>query len=199
MVKLVNQTSFSSVMKQKNISLFAATDIRVLFGLSQTAAVQLLHRYAKRKFIIRLKRGLYTLADMALPELFIAGKLYSPSYISRELALSYHRVIPETVYEITSVTSKATRRFEKLGKIFSYRTVKKAAFTGYSAEKQKGFSFYIADPEKALVDTHYFRLLDGVQPLSRFRKELIHPAKALQYAALFGNEKLTGMIKTILQ
>lgn len=199
MVKLVNQTKFAAKIKEKKLPVFSIGDIRGLFGLSQSAAVKLLHRYAANGFIVRLKRGIYTLADNLPSEFFFAGKLYEPSYISREFALSYHRVIPETVYEITSVTPKATRRFEKLGKVYSYRKIKKAAFTGYTIEKQRGLSFRIADPEKAFVDTNYFRMLDGLKPLSRFNKEKINSAKALRYALLFGSEKLISIIKTTLR
>lgn len=199
MVKLVNQTKFSAKIKEKKLPVFSIGDICGLFGLSQSAAVKLLHRYAASGFTVRLKRGIYALADNLPPELFVAGKLYEPSYISREFALSYHRVIPETVYEITSVTPKATRRFEKLGKIYSYRKIKKIAFTGYTIEKQRGLGFRIADPEKAFVDANYFRMLDGLEPLSRFNKERINPAKALRYASLFGSEKLISIIKTTLR
>ncbi len=199
MVKLVNQTKFATAIKDKKLPVFSATDIRGLFGLSQSAAVKILHRYATGGFIIRLKRGIYTLADNLPPEPFLANKLYEPSYISREFALSYHRIIPETVYEITSVTSKATRRFEKLGKIFSYRKIKKVAFAGYEVAKQNDISFKIADVEKAFVDTNYYRLLDKLEPISRFNKKKINFSKALQYAYLLGNEKLIGIIKTTLQ
>ena len=199
MVKLVNQTIFAAKIKDKKLPVFTAADIRTLFGLSPGAAVKLLHRYASRKFIVRIKRGLYTLADAPMSDLFIAGKLYEPSYISREFALSYHRVIPETVYEITSVTPKATRRFEKLGKVYSYRKIKKTAFAGYEIAKQNGLSFRIADPEKAFVDANYFRLLDGLKPLSRYNKEKVNAAKALRYAYLFDNQKFVSVIKTTLQ
>ena len=199
MVKLVNQTTFAAKIKEKKLSVFTAADIRALFGLSRGATVKLLHRYAAKRFVARLKRGLYALADTLPPELFVAGKLYEPSYVSREFALSYHRVIPETVYEITSGTPKATRRFERLGKIFSYRKIKKAAFTGYIIEKQRGFGFRIADAEKAFVDANYFRLLDGLKPISRYDKEKINPAKALRYALIFGNQKLISIIKTTLK
>ena len=199
MVKLVNQTIFAAKIKDKRLPVFTAADIRAIFGLSAGATVKLLHRYASRKFVVRIKRGLYTLADTPTSELFIAGKLYEPSYISREFALSYHRVIPETVYEITSVTPKATRRFEKLGKIYSYRKIKKTAFAGYEIAKQNGLSFRIADPEKAFVDANYFRLRDRLKPLSRYNKEKINPAKAVRYASLFNNQKFISIIKTTLK
>jgi predicted transcriptional regulator of viral defense system len=199
MAKLVNWYEFNKRLKDKKILLFSATEIQRLFGVSKVAAGFLLHRYTARGYLARVKRGLYVFPDALPPELFLANKIYEPSYVSLELALSYYRVIPENVYEITSITTKATRRFEKLGKIYSYRRIKKTAFTGYTIEKQKGFSFQIADPEKAFVDCNYFRMLDDLKPLSRYDKEKINPAKALDYASLLGNKKLVSIIKRTLQ
>ena len=199
MAKLVNWYEFNRKFKDKRVLLFSATDVRRLFGVSKVAASFLLHRYTTKGYIVRVKRGLYAFPDSLPPDLFLANNIYEPSYVSLEFALSYHRVIPENVYEITSVTTKATRRFEKLGKVYSYRRIKKSAFAGYTTEKQKGFSFQIADPEKAFVDTNYFRILDNLKPISRFDKDKINAAKAFRYAALFRNEKLISIIKTTLK
>jgi len=199
MVKLVNQTIFAAKIREKKLPIFTAIDIRTLFGVSAVAASALFHRYKRRGFILQLKRGLYVFPDTLPPDVYIASKLYGPSYISLEFALSYHGVIPETVYEITSVTTKATRRFKTLGKIFSYRKIKKTAYTGYAIQKQNGMSFYIADAEKAFVDANYLRLMNGQKPISRFNKDKINPGKALKYASLFGNSKLIGIIKTTLK
>jgi len=199
MVKLVNQTIFASKIKEKKLLIFTAAEIRALFGVSAVAAVGLLHRYKKQGFIRQLKRGLYVFPNTLPPDVYLANKLYSPSYISLEFALSYYGVIPETVYEITSVTTKATRRFQTLGKIFSYRKIKKSAYTGYAIQKQNGFGFYMADAEKAFVDANYLRLLNKQKPLARFNKDKINSAKTLGYALLFGNKKLVSIIKTTLK
>jgi predicted transcriptional regulator of viral defense system len=199
MAKLVNQTRFVSTIKQKNISIFSVHDVRALFGVSAVAAASLLHRYKRRGFIVQIKRGLYVFPDAVPSDVLVANRLYSPSYVSLEFALSYHGVIPETVYEITSVTTKATRRFETLGKIFSYRTIKKAAYTGYDIHKQRDMGFAIADAEKAFVDANYLRLKRAQKPISRFHKEKVNATKALRYASLFDNEKLLSIIKTTLQ
>lgn len=199
MVKLVNWYKFEHGIKDKRLLLFSNIDVQRIFGTTPGATIKLLHRYFKKGFIARVKRGIYSLSDVVPPEFLVANKIYEPSYISLEFALSYHRVIPETVYEITSVSTKATQKFETLGKIFSYRKIKKSAFTGYSIEKQKGLSFRIAYPEKAFVDYNYFRLLGGKKPLTRFNKEKIDANKALRYAGLFKNQKLVGIIKTTLR
>ncbi len=199
MAKLMNWNRFERTLKDKRLLLFSVMDIRRLFGVTQVAATFLVHRYSKKGFIVRAKRGLYLFPDALPPDPLIANKMYQPSYLSLEFALSYHRVIPETVYEMTSVTTKSTRRFETLGKIYSYRSVTRAAFTGYRIEKQKGSGFLIADPEKAFVDANYFRIFDGLDPLSRFDREKISPEKALRYARLFNDSKLLNILERVFK
>jgi len=198
MAKLVNQTDFVAKLKARKIALFSKRDVQTLLGVSPVSATFLLHRYTKRGIVVRLRRSIYALPDALPPDLHIANKLYGPSYVSREFALSFHRVIPETVYEITSVTPKATRKFEALGKLYTYRRIKKQAFTGYTIEHQQNFTFRIADAEKAFVDALYFRVLYGQKPMSRFDKKKIDPAKALKYAKLFGNRRLVAILKQTL-
>ena len=199
MAKLVNQTVFAAKIKGKKLYLFGANDIRALFGLSDVATASLLHRYKKQGFVLQVKRGFYVFPDVLPPDVYVANKLYSPSYVSLEFALSYHGVIPETVYEITSVTTKTTRQFETLGKVFSYRKIKTTAYTGYEIQKQQGLSFYIADAEKAFVYANYLRLKNKEKPISRFNKEKINSEKSLRYAKLFNNAKLIGIIKSTLR
>jgi len=199
MAKLVNWYLFESKLKEKGLVIFSPLDVRRIFGVSKVAATFLIHRYTKKGFTKRLKRGIYTLYDTSVPDIYLANKLYEPSYVSLEFALSFHRVIPETVYEITSVSTKPTRQFKALGKMFSYHRIKKEAFTGYAVYRQRDISALIAEPEKAFVDLTYLRLRKRKKLLSRFDKEKINPAKALRYAKLFDNEKLSSVIKTTLR
>lgn len=190
---------FERQIKKKNIRIFSPLDVQRFLDRSRVAVTFLLHRLKKQGYVESIKRGLYKLSGEQISDLYLANKLYEPSYISLEFALSYHSVIPETVYEITSVTPKATRRFEALGKIYSYRKIKQAAFTGYTIKKQRGFSFQIADAEKAFVDLTYFRIINKRKPVSRFAKEKINLPQAIRYARLFDNNKLLGIIKTTLK
>jgi predicted transcriptional regulator of viral defense system len=199
MAKLVNWYIFEQKLKEKSQIIFSPLDIMRIFGISKVAATFLVHRYTKKGFTKRLKKGLYTLYDTSVPDIYLANKLCEPSYVSLEFALAFHRVIPETVYEITSVTTKPTKQFNTLGKIFSYHHIKKEAFTGYIVYRQRDISTLIADPEKAFVDLTYLRLRKRNKLLSRFDKKKISPAKALEYAKLFSNEKLIGVITRSLR
>jgi len=199
MVKLVNWHKFDKEIKGKKLYLFGHREIMRLFGLSQPTATKLLHRYYQKRFITRLKRDMYTISDFNVPELYLANRLYAPSYISLEFALSYHRVIPENVYEITSVTTKATRRFRALGKNFSYRKIKREAFAGYASVRRNNITFLIAEPEKAFVDLLYFRLRRRQKPITRFSKEKLNRARAIRYAKSFNSDKLVSIISTSLR
>lgn len=71
-----------------------------------------------------VKRGIY-LAGPSLglnqPEPFlIANHLLGPSYVSLDAALAYHGLIPEQVFEVSSVTTKSTRKFNTSVGVYSY-------------------------------------------------------------------------------
>lgn len=74
--------------------------------------------------LISVRRGLYITGpetDLPAPEPFlIANHLRGPSYVSLETALSYWGLIPERVYEISSVTIKSSRTYSSEAGRFSY-------------------------------------------------------------------------------
>lgn len=121
---------------------------------------KMVHRWKKKEWLYPLKKGLYELIypkDFNIPDMYIANKLYSPSYVSLETALSNYSIIPEVSMAVTSITTKPTRKFNNKHGLFTYRTVKPYAFVGYYVEKHGTFSILIAEPEKALVDYLYFK------------------------------------------
>jgi predicted transcriptional regulator of viral defense system len=121
---------------------------------------RLIYAWKDKGWIYALKRGLYELTypkDFVIPDMYIANRLYSPSYISLETALSNYSIIPEVSMAVTSIATKPTRRFKNKHGIFVYRTVRPGAFTGYYVERQGFFDILIAEPEKALIDYIYFK------------------------------------------
>ncbi len=119
--------------------------------------------WVKKGLVIRLKQGLYTLRDKdrrkKVTKSYLANQIYSPSYISLEYALQHYNFIPEAVYLITSVSSKKTHTFRnQLGR-FSYSHVKQEVFSDYILKKDiYDNEYYIASPEKALLDFLYLRV-----------------------------------------
>ena len=108
--------------------------------------------------LIQLKKGLYVPGvnlDLTSPELFvIANHLWGPSYISLESAMSYWGLIPERVYEVSSITLKPSKKYQTPMGRFSYRYMPFPyySFGTLSVELCPGQVAIIATPEKALCD-----------------------------------------------
>lgn len=87
----------------------------------------------------------------------IANVLLGPSYISLDFALWFHGLIPESVHEVISITTKRTKSFETFFGVFSYQQIKKELFNiGLDIKNSKSCNFIIAGKEKALCDKVYF-------------------------------------------
>ncbi|HAF95899.1 MAG: hypothetical protein A2X34_07075 [Elusimicrobia bacterium GWC2_51_8] len=138
---------------------FTGREFRQITGTGAVSAKFLLIRYTRRALLCRLKRGLYAVKTRMPSKWSIAARLYKPSYISLASALSYYGFIPESVYTVTSVTTRSTREFEADGVNYIYRTIKREAFGGYRGVEINGESVLIAEKEKALADCFYFVFL----------------------------------------
>lgn len=161
--------------------------------------------WVKKGYIVRLKRGLYKLADVDIPDFVIAHKLYEPSYVSLETALSIYNVIPEVTPAVCSVTSKVSRKFKVGGDIFLYKNLRQKAFTGYRLTRIGDFEYFLAEPEKALVDYLYLNFVrKGVLKINfnqeRFDKASIRRMsikKISRYAGLINNKKLYQLTESL--
>lgn len=194
MVAKLNPVKVQKILKEKHLNLFTPWDFQGIFGVSYHAARQFLRRYAKKGFIVKLRAGLYALEDRSPSHYTIANRLYQPSYVSLNKALSWHNLIPEIVYTITSVTTKASREFTTPKGVFSYQKIKRSAFTGYSLKQIEGQGVLLADPEKALADYLYFVDLKKVSLNDRLKMRTINKNKLLHYVHLF---KRPGMLKLV--
>lgn len=117
-----------------------------------------INELVKQDVLTSIKRGLYMPgpnSHLKQPDPFlIANHLWGPSYISLESALSYWGMIPERVYEISSITLKPTKIFKTAIGRFNYLHAKAPYYTfgiqsiALSAKQM----VMIASPEKALID-----------------------------------------------
>lgn len=141
--------------KLKDFVIFSLMDIRKIEPAFYRPR---LNEWQEKGYIKKLRRGYYMFSDLPLNEkvlFLIANKLYTPSYVSFETALSYYGLIPEGVYSITSASSKKTTHFKTPIVEFSYRRVKQDHFFGYKLEEQMRQQYKIAEMEKAVLDYLY--------------------------------------------
>ncbi len=117
-----------------------------------------IHSLLKEGTLQSVKKGLYIggpLLKAGKPEPFLlANHISGPSYVSLDSALSWHGLIPERVYEISSATTKASRKFTTPVGVFSYTRLPLPYYAfGIQRVQLSGDQYaLIASPEKALTD-----------------------------------------------
>lgn len=199
--------AFLTVIRKNKLYIFSADEMSKYFpGSSSRTSQNQLQSWAQKGLMIRLKRGLYQIrfaeGGPELPDLYVANRLYEPSYVSLETMLSFYSLIPEVAAGVTSVTTRQTKYFRnKLGG-FKYSSCKTEAFGGYRIMLYEGFKVYVAEPEKALVDFVYFKRRSGQKidlEGERFDQERLRKLswrKVFHYAGLY-NKKTLAAVKRI--
>lgn len=184
-------------LQAKGVRLFSPSEFQRVFGASLRAAQEFIKDHCDDLFF-KVRNGLYALRIDTPADEIIANRLYAPSYISFEYALSRHGIIPESVYTITSATTRVTRKFVVNDKSFTYSHIKKQAYRGYITEQIGGMTVLMAEPEKALVDYLYFVNLKRKTLNERLAIRKLKKKFVLEYAKLFSRKSLIKLVKEIL-
>jgi len=141
--------------------IFSIDDISKLLSINKESAKVTANRYVQSKQLIRLKRNFYITPTkferLGEEEYFkIANMLQVPSYISLTTALSYYNISTQQMQGIIeSVALKRTKNVNVENMEFRFLLIKKVLYSDFTLEKH----FFIAAPEKALVDAVYLSSL----------------------------------------
>lgn len=161
---------------------------------------QRLSEWQRKGYVIKLIKGFYIFSDLPINELtlfILANRVYDPSYVSLEMALSIHGVIPEGVYSVTSITSLRTKKITTPVGNFLYRHLPPEMMFGYELQSFDGHIYKIASIEKAILDYLYFnpkindsKALEGVRFVAVELKEKINTDVFTKYLKAFSNKSL---------
>jgi len=160
--------------------LFTQADVATLLEGTDFSRHGLIKRAISAGEILNIRRGLYCLAPefqkKPISVYALAERIYGPSYISMESALSHHGWIPEAVYACTCASFANSREFATPLGAFSYRRVpQNAFFLGVDRCKDaNGNVFFMATAAKALADYLYMQKLNWsgmAEPIASLRIE----------------------------
>ena len=198
MTKKLNPIKVQRELIARGISMFSPLEFRRIFSVTKSAANFFINYHLKTELFVKIRNGLYMLTDYPANYYLIANRIYAPSYISFDTALSFHGIIPETIYAVTSATTKITREFKADNIRFVYHKLKKEAYTGYKAIKHSDNTILMAEPEKALADYLYFVALKkrGLH-YERLDLKKIKKANLLSYVKLFKKPEMIKLVEKI--
>ena len=164
--------SISGIKYQKELELlpyFNKNAASVLIGKKGRNLDKKIARLTKIGFLQTLKKGLYVSSayvEKVSKEQyieFVANLLKTPSYISSEYVLAKEGLIPESVFSVTSITTKTPRPFSNFLGSFLYKNIKQDFFTGYRESFWQDKIIYIATKAKALFDYFYLKKMENIE------------------------------------
>lgn len=165
--------------------------------------------WKEKGWLVELKRGIYVINDPYFIEkisnLYIANKIYFPSYISLEYALFEYELIPEKVNLVTSVSTRKTTHFKNHFGTFLYKTIKKELFFGFKEITRNNSKILFATREKALLDFLYLNLNQfkrdkHMNILKEYRFQNLGSLRMKElnsYLKRFKNKKLEEIVKCL--
>jgi len=192
---------------QTPTSVFSQPEVAVAVEGTEFSRHGLIKRALANGEVLQIRRGLYCLAPRfqkkPVSVYAVAQRVYGPSYVSMETALSAHGWIPEAVYACTCASYGNGKEFDTPLGVFSYRRVPQRTF--YTEVERRvdshGNVFFMASPVKALADYVYVHRLDweieDVSTSLRIKPEDFATATSERLNKLKGNY-MSGRVKRFL-
>ncbi len=166
---------------------FGYEEIARVLGISEASARVTASRYAQKGLLLRIKKNMYVLRERWITaekdeKFMLANLAQTPSYISLATALDFYELttqIQRNFFE--SVALKRTKRINVNGNSFRYSKITSRLYGGFKKEK----GFFIATPEKALLDAIYLMSygryaldMSAIDPKKVDEKELMRLSRA---------------------
>lgn len=148
----MNSRDFLGQISQLKKPVLTTNDLVKLTGYSKSYLKVYLFRLKQKSQIIEVERGKYALSQ---PTFVTASNLLFPSYISFLSAFSYYQLtnqMPLTIYVVASASKKSIK-LDKYKVVFVKFPSSK--IFGYHKERLMGKEVFIAEKEKAIVDSLY--------------------------------------------
>jgi len=127
-----------------------------IIGKNRDYAKLVIFRLKKEGLIFEIERNRYTLNK---DPLIVASNILWPCYISSWTALRYYNLteqLPQIIYIMTTRAKKKKEINFNNTKIIFIK-IKPKYFFGYKKETYNGFQIFIAEKEKAIIDSALFK------------------------------------------
>ena len=139
-------------MKTKR-RVFKITELSNLIKKPYNIAKVYSNRLIEKKLANKIMKGVLSFSDN---ELITATQIVEPSYISFDYSFYYYKLIQQVPSQLELVTTKKTRKISDL----KYRQISTKLFFGYNRELIDNSYVFIAEPEKAILDSIYYNQVD---------------------------------------
>lgn len=181
-------------------------NLKLLLGSNRRTLDYRISSLVKKGIFLRLKKGFYLNSNYLNKSQFkkqlleyVGQMMVYPSYLSGEYVLAEKGFLAESVYGLTYVTTKKTRRIITDQATFIYRNIKSDLFFGFEEKKVDEYSYNVATFPKALFDMIYFTLRKANKERkeylmdSRFNWESLGKKERVEFKQIIFQSKIEKM------
>lgn len=189
MITWVIQTKKLELMRElEKYAVFGNKKVRELIGKDRAYTKLVVYRWKREGLIREIERDKYTVHG---DPLLIASNLTWPSYISCWAALRHHDLteqLPVTIHVVTTRSRKQREIAFGHARIVFIRT-KPSYLFGFEKIRLGGLDVFMAEPEKALIDSALFRRVSFSEIAEMVRENFksIDVGKLIDHLLKIGN------------
>ncbi|MCD6403108.1 MAG: hypothetical protein J7K98_02140 [Candidatus Aenigmarchaeota archaeon] len=180
---------FIEKIKASRIPVFTLSDLSKLLRKKENYLKLYLHRLAKNQ-LVRIEKNKYTLRGTN--PFLVATNLIFPSYLSFITAYSYYGLTNQLVRVCYVVSLKQKKSLSYEGYSIKFVKFPKERFFGFRREIVEGKCLFVAEIEKAIVDSLYMprycpvsETFFALKNAKIDEKKLVSYAKRMKSSALF--------------
>lgn len=193
----MKSAEFFKSLEASKKAVFSFLDLARILGRGDGYAKIFIHRLSKRG-LVRLERNKY--AIKGINPFVIASNIVFPSYLSFISAYSYHNLTTQIPRALYVVTLKQRRALNYDGNLINFIKFNKYRFFGFKREVLDGKFLFVAEPEKAIVDSLY---LPKYAPISEtffaLRNAELNVEKLLSFAKRMGSSAAMARLGYLLE
>ena len=202
---MVNITTnyIMNLLFDNNIFYFQPRQLSALLEIDRDSAYDIIQRLKNNDVIREIENGKYLVTGydkkriLANP-FYVATHIVVPSYISYWTALNYYGLTEQAPKTILVATTKQKKQMLFENYIFKYIHIKKEKLYGYKKEEINEFPAFIAEMEKALIDSIDLSIYaGGIKELSKIIDAAlgsIDKKKLVEYAVRFPNKSMISRL-----
>jgi predicted transcriptional regulator of viral defense system len=189
-ISFMKTMDFNEMLRSRGISVFTIGDAAKIIGKSRAYASKFL---GKDREVSRAENGIYYSKNAS--EYEVASNIVFPSYVSMASALMYYGMttqLPRYIYVVALAQHRSITGIN--GRTLVFKKTKPKMMFGY---RKEGAAF-IAEPEKAIIDSLYFRQA-GYAGEAVDSGKAVDAEKLAEYALMTGNRVVISKAGLLLE
>jgi predicted transcriptional regulator of viral defense system len=199
----INTNYIMNLLFDNDIFYFQPKQLSTILKIDIKTAYDIIQRLKNKDIIREIENGKYLVTGydkkrMISNPFYLATHVVVPSYISYLTILNYYGYTEQVPKFIFCATTKQKKDMNFENYVFKYIKIKKDKLYGYKKEFINDFPSFIAEPEKAIIDSidlpNYAGGIKEISKIIRNALDSINQEKLVEYTIRFPNKSMVSRI-----